>query len=54
MGEFTRVHLVVTPSDGNGANRGQIRFAKYSRRTYGFGTRLSGAVVVGEGWYDLR
>jgi hypothetical protein len=53
VSKFAGAHLVGAPRDRNRANRGQIRFAKRPRRVYGF-TRLSGAVVVGEGWYDLR
>ena len=53
VSEFAGADLVGAPRDWNRANRGQIRFAKGPRRVYGF-TRFSGAVVVGEGWYDLR
>jgi hypothetical protein len=52
MGELARAHLVGAPRDRNRANRGEVRFAKTLR--YDFGTRFNGAVVVGEGWYDLR
>jgi hypothetical protein len=51
MGEFARTHFVSASRDRNRADGGEIRFAI---RLYGFGTRFNGAVVVGEGWYDLR
>jgi hypothetical protein len=54
MRELARVHLVGAARDRNRANRREIRFANRTRCVYGFGARFSGAVVVGEGWYDLR